>query len=53
MSAGELPGFPLGLNLGPSVGLASCNESDVVFCFFPLVVLLPWPLKGTTLLAKA
>jgi len=24
-----------------------------MFCFFPLVVLLPWPLKRTMLLAKA
>lgn len=24
-----------------------------MFCFLPLVVLLPWPLKGTMLLAKA
>lgn len=45
--------FPLSLSLGPSVGLMSFNESDVTFCFLPLVVLLPWPLKGTMLLAKA
>lgn len=42
----------MGLSLGSSVRFMSFNGSDM-FSFLPLVDLLPWPLKGTMLLAKA
>lgn len=47
--------FSLDLSLGPSVAfrVSMLIFSMTIFCFLPLVVLLPWPLKESMVLAKA